>query len=314
MGKWLSIIIPHYNSVDLLEKLIESIPKNPEIEIIVVDDKSDIDVEKIASLEEKISKSGNIFLHNTTAKKGAGACRNIALEKATGEWVMFADSDDFFLDEAFEIIKKATSSKKDLIYFTPTSMYLETGELADRHEQYAKWILNYKKDPSLKNELYIRYKSLVPFCKLIRRSAIKDIRFDEVLVSNDVMFSTKLAASVRDFDVYDDVIYCITKSTGTLTTKKSVENLETRVNVFVDRYNFLKKRLTKEEFEILSLSGKSYLAKALMDGYGITEVVKIWKIYRCAGIKVFSVKEIVSDIKNILAMLRVNNNDKKVGI
>ena len=38
----LSIIIPHYNGSDLLEKLLSSIPQKREIQIIVIDDKSEM--------------------------------------------------------------------------------------------------------------------------------------------------------------------------------------------------------------------------------------------------------------------------------
>jgi len=41
MKKDLSIIIPHYNIFELLRRLLDSIPKKDNIEIIVIDDKSD---------------------------------------------------------------------------------------------------------------------------------------------------------------------------------------------------------------------------------------------------------------------------------
>ena len=43
----LSIIIPHYNIPDLLEKLMSSIPKRDDIQIIVVDDHSDQNVDQL---------------------------------------------------------------------------------------------------------------------------------------------------------------------------------------------------------------------------------------------------------------------------
>lgn len=39
-----SIIIPHYNIPDLLQRLLDSIPQREDIEIIVVDDNSSSDV------------------------------------------------------------------------------------------------------------------------------------------------------------------------------------------------------------------------------------------------------------------------------
>jgi len=38
-----SFVIPHYNTPDLLQRLIDSIPQREDIEVIVVDDNSDDD-------------------------------------------------------------------------------------------------------------------------------------------------------------------------------------------------------------------------------------------------------------------------------
>lgn len=43
----LSIIIPHYNTPDLLEKLIRSIPVDKDIQIVVVDDNSSMGLENL---------------------------------------------------------------------------------------------------------------------------------------------------------------------------------------------------------------------------------------------------------------------------
>ena len=40
MGKFFSVIIPHYNSFEKLERLVYSIPENENIEIIIIDDDS----------------------------------------------------------------------------------------------------------------------------------------------------------------------------------------------------------------------------------------------------------------------------------
>lgn len=314
MSKWISVIIPHYNSIELLEKLINSIPEEPSIEIIVVDDKSTKDIDRIHALEERMNSKGQVFLHNVTEKKGAGTCRNIALEVATGEWVLFADADDYFLDNAFDNIRKACELNKDLVYFPPTSIYLEDGKVADRHVDYEKWVTNYKENPSLENELLLRYKFLIPSNKLIKRCAIGEVRFDEVMASNDVMFSTKMAYKVRNIGVYTQPIYCLTKSANTLTTKKSKENLEIRVKVFVDRYIYLREKLKREDFEMLGLTGKWLMGKAFLDGYGIGEVLWIYREYRKNKIKVFSIKSLIKDVKDLIKVLLVKVKDNKRNI
>ena len=314
MQKWLSVIIPHYNSIDLLEKLIASIPKDPSIEIIIVDDKSNKDVEKILAFEKKHIESGNVFIHNTTKKKGAGVCRNIALGVATGEWILFADADDYFVDGAFEVVKKASTLGKNLVYLGSTSVYLESGEIADRHLNYERWIRNYCENPCMENELIMRYKFLGPVCKLIKREIIGNIRFGETMSSEDVMFCTRLAASVAEIAVCPEVVYCITKSSGTLATQRNLTSLETAVDVFIERYTFLREVLSKEEFECLKLSGKLHLAKAFLDGYGIKVVLQILKKYHANGVKLFSIHMLLRDVKELFVMFKTRNKDKKEGV
>ena len=99
-----SIIIPHYNIPESLIELLETVPDKDNIEIIVVDDKSDRDLSSLEDYTGKTSAS-YIFLHNDTPKKGAGVCRNIGMKAARGKWLLFADSDDLFADDMYEHIK-----------------------------------------------------------------------------------------------------------------------------------------------------------------------------------------------------------------
>src|SRR5690554_7988035 len=102
-----SVIIPHYNCEDGLERLLKSIPNKDTIEVIVVDDRSSTELFK-----DVINKSHlvNISGYINEGVKGAGAARNIGLEKAKGEFLVFADSDDFFTLDAFKSIENAVNS------------------------------------------------------------------------------------------------------------------------------------------------------------------------------------------------------------
>ena len=82
----LSIIIPHYNGSNLLENLLIN-PQDKD-STIVVDDKSEL--YHVNFIEKLLT---NIILSFIKIKnlKGPGTCRNIGLEKAKGEWILFAD-------------------------------------------------------------------------------------------------------------------------------------------------------------------------------------------------------------------------------
>ena len=90
--KTLSIIIPHYNTKSLLFRLLDSIKWNNDTEVIVIDDnssESEFDINEL-----KLKYPSGKFLTNYR-NKGAGGARNCGIEKSTGKYLMFADSDDF---------------------------------------------------------------------------------------------------------------------------------------------------------------------------------------------------------------------------
>src|SRR5690625_5039373 len=165
----LSIIIPHYNSIDSLKKLLLSIPKRENIQIIVVDDKSEEDNYLIS--DDQFDHV--LFLDNKTPNKGAGTCRNIGLDYARGKWLLFADADDFFVEKFYNIIQKYFSSKNDVIFFKPTSIAIDTGNKADRHIKYENLVKGYSEVGDRSSIVRLKYRFFVPWSKLIRREFIQ---------------------------------------------------------------------------------------------------------------------------------------------
>lgn len=108
-----SVIIPVYNRIDLIEKTVESVISQNNFEkyqIILVDDGStDGSDIKCDELSEKYS---NVFaFHQKNA--GVSAARNLGIEKAEAKWISFIDADDYILDGFFD--KMLEGEKADLI-------------------------------------------------------------------------------------------------------------------------------------------------------------------------------------------------------
>src|SRR5690554_6565935 len=137
-----SVIIPHYNCEDGLERLLKSIPNKDTIEVIVVDDRSSTELFK-----DVINKSHlvNISGYINEGVKGAGAARNIGLEKAKGEFLVFADSDDFFTENAFNFLDSGIDSAKDIIdiYFFNVTSQSSSGKVGFRHIKNSNLVLDY---------------------------------------------------------------------------------------------------------------------------------------------------------------------------
>lgn len=232
-----SIIVPHFNCLEGLALLLDSIPDRPDIEIVIVDDNSD-NYALISDAVNLINTCVSI-VKNTSGVKGAGVCRNIGMSIAKGRYFIFADSDDLFVDDAFskidDVIEKNGNS--DIIYFKPTSKCTFTGEESDRHLLYCQVIDSYIKE----SDQSLLYKFVVPWSKVFSKEFLtkNNILFDQVIASNDVMFSMRANYYSSHSVVVDDIIYCVTRRPGSLTvTKTKAVNLA-RYTVEKDRIEFI---------------------------------------------------------------------------
>ena len=257
----LSIIIPHYNTPDLLNRLLFSIPDIPQIEVIVIDDNSTLGIDIYNKCKE-INKNRNVsFYQNDIKKPGAGNARNVGLKYANGEWVTFADADDYYVEGFWDIISAHLNDNCDVVFFSSTSIKLDTNEESDRHVHYANLVKKFCDDPTHENEIKLRCTFWSPCSKIIRRKFIEKnrIKFDGTKHSNDMMFSTKVGLNAGVIEADKKVIYCITESNNSLTSSKRKKDLRTRADVFCNYYFYLNSHLSRDEMKILGYSLKDYI-------------------------------------------------------
>lgn len=289
----LSIIIPHYNSEESLLKLLRTIPQNEEVEIIIIDDNSTISLNNLYSFISN-NPLKNISLHkNSSNNKGAGASRNIGLKYAVGKWLLFADSDDFFVDGWYQNAEKYLESSWDIVYFCPTSLNLLTNQTSSRHLLYKELVENYIDRHTCQSLLELKYYFCTPWSKLIRRSIVEknSLRFDEVLASNDIMFITKCAFHSNNIQADKNIIYCVTRGGQSLTATRDKKIFMTRIDVFVNRYLFLREHLTENEFKKLHMDryalGK--LVDVIIDKWGILTFIEVLEIFKNYDIKIWDI-------------------------
>ncbi len=102
----ISVIIPLYNAERFIEKALESCLQFQEIkEIIVVDDGYQDNAKQIVKEYSGNFPQIKLFQHPNNENRGAGASRNVGLEKATQEFIAFLDADDYFLPNRFDAEK-----------------------------------------------------------------------------------------------------------------------------------------------------------------------------------------------------------------
>ena len=131
MDKKLSIIVPVYKVEQYLEKCLSSIlnqvEEREDIELVVVNDGSPDNSQAI------IDKYYGIYPHIIVPIKqqnqGLSMARNNGLEKATGDYVWFVDSDDWLLDNALKIVFDELEKNPDIdVYSSFLKEYYEVDD------------------------------------------------------------------------------------------------------------------------------------------------------------------------------------------
>jgi poly(ribitol-phosphate) beta-N-acetylglucosaminyltransferase len=116
----ISIIIPIYNIEKYLEQTLDSLIMQTigfeNIEVIMVNDCSTDSSGEI--IDNYAVKYENFIAVHLTENCGLpGKPRNIGLERATGEYVMFMDHDDYYSDDACEVFyNEITTENADVIF------------------------------------------------------------------------------------------------------------------------------------------------------------------------------------------------------
>jgi len=252
-----SIIIPYFDNVVGISRLLNSIDDFEGVEIIVINDHSD----SIIGLIEKIGNPRLRYFEQVEGRRWAGAARNLGLQYAKGEYLLFADSDDSFCSDWYGHVSKYFELDYDLIYFSPDAVVDGGGSKPVRHLGYKELISFFLELPT---DL-IRYRFHVPWSKLIRRSLVVEcgIQFDEVVASNDVMFSLKVGYFAKTIQVDSSSIYCVTESADSLTKQISEDVLDSRFEV-ISRYNDFLITHDKEDY-MAAMSG--HLKNSLRFGF-----------------------------------------------
>ncbi len=126
--KYISFVVPCYNSQDYMEKCIDSLLiGKDDVEIIIVDDGSTDKTGKIADRYQK--KYPNIVkaIHQPNGGHGEGI--NTGLKHATGKYFKVVDSDDWVDKKAYkEILKKVKKIDADLIVMNYVYTYTDGRE------------------------------------------------------------------------------------------------------------------------------------------------------------------------------------------
>lgn len=203
-----SFIIPHKNSLELLNRCINSIPHRDDIEIIVVDDNSD--ETQIPTLNKK---NVRVIRVEPASSKGAGKARNEGLQAANGKWVIFADCDDTYSEGFIDILDLYSHQDLEVLYFgyhTLNSNGLKLG------------CFDFSPQKKLPSEFVVKYLHTAPWNKMCKREFLiqHKIRFEECPVGNDIFFTLQVGYHAKKYEVEKRCLYNYCLSDNSITRKK----------------------------------------------------------------------------------------------
>lgn len=205
-----SVIVPIYNAQEYLDECIQSIINQSchELEIILIDDGS---TDKSQQICEKYYAEDSRVIYVRKQNGGVSSSRNIGLDLARGEYVVFVDADDYLEKEVIQhvenIMKKEAS---ELVIWNATEVYKQKLKQCrpistwpgNREEIYASLISNYY-DKFYMGD-YIRAVWGKMFCLDVIKN--NNIKFDEQLyIGEDALFLIQYIShisKINNFNYY----------------------------------------------------------------------------------------------------------------
>lgn len=210
-----SFIIPHKNCPDLLQRCVDSIPEREDIQIIVVDDNSDVD--KKPSIDRK---GVEVVLLDAEHSKGAGRARNVGLERAKGKWLLFADADDYYTDYLPTLLDQYVDDETTDIIYLNACIFDENGNFTPfKTKKLISNYLNHVKGA----EMELRYDLWTPWSRMVKSEIVQKnkLQFDELPATNDKMFCLYCSYYSNNILVESNVIYKYYRPTkGSITDKQ----------------------------------------------------------------------------------------------
>ncbi len=231
----ISVVVATYNSGDFLITFLDSIKSQTlgfdDIEVIFVDDAS-TDKYTLGLLEEFSKKYSNVLAVFLDENSGfPGTSRNKGLDLASGEYVIFADHDDSYENNAFEVMYDKIASENADFLITNYNKVYENEVVREKTLFNGQNIVvdNFKED--------LRLFDIGPsiWTKLFKKEFLvrENIRFLEGMLAEDMyvyiyaLFKSKKTVYLDDFYSYNYSIRDVdgNKSTIHLRNKKYLASM-----------------------------------------------------------------------------------------
>ena len=239
----ISLIIPVYNVENYLDRCLQSVENQTykEAEAIIVNDGSTDNSYKI--IDKFVARNGN-FITYKTENNGLGGARNYGLTKATGEYVIFLDSDDYIAEDCIESFVTAAEENDSDIVVCNSCDVSEDG----RPLQYS---INNKSNltTSLNESPEILRNRLCAWGKMYRKSLFEGLGYVAREWYEDLRLTPKLYLRAKKITFIDKSLFFYVQRAGSIMNNSNViRNLEI-ITAFQDLISFFKEQNVYEQFK-----------------------------------------------------------------
>lgn len=232
----ISIIIPVYNKEKFISKCLESIVTQTfhDFEVIIINDGS---TDKSQCIIEKYVEQDNRIICYNIENSGVSNARNIGLNYARGDYVMFIDADDFISSDYLENVLNNSSS--DIVITGYTSV-LQSYEIYNNCIK-SNVIIKENEKKYIFNKVLFPYLCVV-WAKLFKREIIEkyNIRFPKINIGEDTCFMYKYLYYAKNIKFIDNIGYCNNIIDGTLSRNNDdrLDDLEYMISYLDSIYDF----------------------------------------------------------------------------
>ena len=323
----ISVIMPIYNMEKYLVEAIDSVLNQTiakDIELILIDDCSTDKTEKIC--KKYVSENSNIIYKRLEKNsKMAGKPRNIGMEIASAEYLMFLDPDDIYVKDICEKMYNCILDKNVNVVTANLAHMDEKGNKLD-FVYLPKEIKSQYLDINnieVANKIY----TCSVYVKIVKAEYVKskNIKFLEGLPAEDTYFSKKLFISTRKAYFLNEIVgYCRQRTTVNVSESNNLNKsfFIRLLNANKEIYEMMKSANELEYYREFYLDAMmNYLYRLLssnsIDKADLNEIVK-----KCSwfldNIKIYSydlnIKEDQYKIMDILKSKSVEEKNKSINI
>lgn len=235
-----SIISPVYNTQEYLNKFIDSVlgQSFSDFELIIVDDGStDKSVDICCEYMHKDERIKLLKQKN----QGAGPARNYGLSVASGEYVLFFDSDDWLVDTALEKLNDSIEKHPvDLLLFGAQEVCFDENEVERKRVPLIPETLNLNSSTECRGAFCdLIFSSIlnVPWNKVFSRKIVDQysIIFPDTRRAQDAFFCMEYFKHISSLRSIDDILYCYRGNTQAKVWKKFPVDLY-KIDIKYDNY------------------------------------------------------------------------------